>query len=766
MKIILKKQIFWILVCLAGLSFSFGMADDTGYSTNAIGIPNFLPDPPYVNGSILVQAKSNSDGTIQTLSDINAAIGAEVTRDYGTVGISGLSLIALPDTISVPDAIRYYSGNPAVAYAEPDYYVRALKTPDDPQFWRQWGLSNTGTPFKENTSPGLSGADISALHGWNETTATHGTIIAVLDTGVDIGHPDLAKNLWSSSESGTILHGINILEDKPVEPWDDYGHGTHCAGVIGMIGNNGEGGTGVAWNTTIMPIKVLNYFGNGKLSDMAFGMAYATMHDASVISCSFGGEYSRVMEDIIRQSPALFVCSAGNNEVDLNRYPQYPACYNLSNVIAVVATDAQDHLSDFSNYGNRTVHVGAPGSDIYSTIPSRYSYTPLFEDPTFSEGNFTLTGNWTRNPGTMPGEPISLQGVLPEDLFHDTYSIEMNKTVLIPDDTGKIPYLVWDIKGDFWGSLVIEYSNGVVNWTPLWDYTAYFEEDDWRQLFIPCNSWYSDPSYKVRFSFQPFNGVIKNDFSIRNIMIGYRGEVIKPEYGYMSGTSMAAPMVSGMAGLIKGIEPDLTAEEIKQVIMDTTDPLPSLQERTITGGRVNLSAALKSLKKDDIIPLYPGWNHVSVPRQLKEGYDTAQIFASVNSSGHSVLVYVNNSTGYKTLSMNDPVVPLKGYWVYSTSTMTVPVRLSDQIKPFSREIQAGWSSVGGWMETDVSAKETFHSLMNTWSYATGYDAVVQQYEEPIIRGGTGNQSDERPIQPYHGYWLYCSQNGTYQTGFG
>lgn len=766
MRIILKKQIFWVLVCLAGLSFSFGLADDTGYSTNAIGIPNFLPDPPYVNGSILVQAKSNSDGTIQTLSDINAAIGAEVTRDYGTVGISGLSLIALPDTISVPDAIRYYSGNPAVAYAEPDYYVRALKTPDDPQFWRQWGLSNTGTPFKENTSPGLSGADISALHGWNDTTATHGTIIAVLDTGVDIGHPDLVKNLWSSSESGTILHGINILEDKPVEPWDDDGHGTHCAGIIGMIGNNGEGGTGVAWNTTIMPIKVLDYRGSGKLSDLAFGMAYATLYNASIISCSFGTEYSRVMEDIIRQSPALFVCSAGNNEVDLNRFPQYPACYNLSNVIAVVATDAQDHLSDFSNYGNRTVHVGAPGTDIYSTIPSGYSYTSVFEDPTFAGENFMLTGNWTRIPGTMPGEPVSLQAILRDYPDISTFVIEMNTTVDIPSEENKIPHLIWEVKGDFFGYQIIEYSNDIVNWTALWDFDTEFHEDDWRQLFIPLNSVYTESGFRTRYTYILFKRDVPSNFSIRDIRIGYRGEAIKPEYQYMSGTSMAAPMVSGMANLIKGIEPDLTAEEVKQVIMDTTDPLPSLQDRTITGGRVNLSAALKSLKKDDLIPLYPGWNHISVPSRLKEGYDTAQIFASVNSSGHSVLVYVNNSTGYKTLSMNDPVVPLQGYWVYSTSTMAVPVRLSDQIKPFSRDIQAGWSSVGGWMETDVSAKETFHTLMNIWSYVTGYDAVVQQYEKPIIRGGTGNQSDERLIQPYHGYWLYCSQNGTYQAGFG
>ena len=106
---------------------------------------------------------------------------------------------------------------------------------------------------------------------------------------------------------------------------------------------------------------------------------------------------------------------------------------------------------------------------------------------------------------------------------------------------------------------------------------------------------------------------------------------------------MAAPMVSGMAGLIKGKKPDLTAEGVKQVIMDTADPLPSLQDKTITGARVNLSAALKSLKKSDGIPLYPGWNHVSIPRRLNPGYDTAQIFAGVNSSGPTVRAHSNNT---------------------------------------------------------------------------------------------------------------------------
>ena len=115
--------------------------------------------------------------------------------------------------------------------------------------------------------------------------------------------------------------------------------------------------------------------------------------------------------------------------------------------------------------------------------------------------------------------------------------------------------------------------------------------------------------------------------------------------------------------------------------------------------------------------------------------------------------------------MNDLVVPLQGYWIYSTKKAEVPVKYREPITILSREILAGWSSVGGWAEADISANETFHTLSG-WSYATGYNAGLQQYEEPIIRGGTSNQSDTRPVRPYEGYWLYCSQNGTYQAGFG
>lgn len=332
-------------------------------------------------------------------------------------------------------------------------------------------------------------------------------------------------------------------------------------------------------------------------------------------------------------------------------------------------------------------------------------------------------------------------------------------------DTSDIPHLVWNTRGHFVGYQVMEYSHDGECWTALRDFEKKINETDWKQEFIPLNQVDPDSSIIVRFSYFS-DDESSADFAVWDIRIGFRGEALEPKFKYMDRTSMATPMVSGIAGIIRGSNPGLSAGEVKQIIMDTADPLSSLRDTTITGGRVNLSAALKSLKKTDAIPLLPGWNHVSVPRQLTPGYDTGSIFAGVNSSGHSILVYVNNTAGYRTLAIHDPVVPLQGYWVYSTGAMEVPVRFSEPITSLSRELLAGWSSVGGWMETDLSANETFHTLMTAWSYAVGYDAKTQQYEEPILRGGAGNQSDEQAIRPYQGYWLYCLQNGTYQNGFG
>lgn len=198
---------------------------------------------------------------------------------------------------------------------------------------------------------------------------------------------------------------------------------------------------------------------------------------------------------------------------------------------------------------------------------------------------------------------------------------------------------------------------------------------------------------------------------------------------------------------------------------------PNLTENAyLQGKEYNLTnggtLSPKNASSSDFIPLQVGWNHVSVPRRLANGSDTATIFSGVNSSGHSVLMFQNDILGYIPLKAIDPITPLQGYWLYSTEVTTVPIEYDELVTGSGRNVTVGWSSVGGWSDDDVSANETFTSLQDGWSYAVGYNAALQQYEDSIVRNGTGNQSDTRPIHPYQGYWLYCSQNGTYQSGTG
>lgn len=243
--------------------------------------------------------------------------------------------------------------------------------PNDPSFNKLWGLHNTGQ------TGGTANADINAPEAWSYTTGSSSVIVAVIDTGVDAGHGDLTAN---------TLSGYNFITSTAGQT-DDNGHGTHCAGTIGAVGNNGIGVTGVAWNVKILPLKFLDASGSGYTSNAVKAINYAKTNGAHIISNSWGGtSYSQALKDAIDASNALFVCAAGNSGQNTDSTPHYPSAYNSPNIISVAATDHRDALASFSNYGQNTVHVGAPGVSIYSTYPS-------------SKGNYaTLSGTSMATP--------------------------------------------------------------------------------------------------------------------------------------------------------------------------------------------------------------------------------------------------------------------------------------------------------------------------------------------------------------------------------
>jgi len=281
-----------------------------------------------------------------------------------------------------------YSTLPEVEYAEPNFEITVDAKgeplvpvfPSDPQFSDQWALKNSGQ------RGGKEGADISASLAWAKTTGSDKVVVAVLDSGVDYTHEDLAGNMWTrpdnmapyhDNELGTIddENGFNAI-DNASDPMDENGHGTHCAGIIGAEGENDLGIAGVNWKVQIMPLKFMNAGGFGTTKDAIEAINYVIDRkkagvNVRIISASWGStQKSRALEEMIRkayENDILFVAAAGNASTNNDRSPHYPSSYNVPNVISVAALDRHDQLASFSNYGPKSVAVAAPGVEILST---------------------------------------------------------------------------------------------------------------------------------------------------------------------------------------------------------------------------------------------------------------------------------------------------------------------------------------------------------------------------------------------------------------
>jgi subtilisin family serine protease len=341
-----------------------------------------VPDTAkYSEDTLLVKFKTNTSAS--ALANILNTVGVlqEKTFKY-----SGISLLKITDknknVKNVLNSLTAY--NSVIEYAEPDYILTLNRTPNDPKFNQLWGLHNTGQ------SGGKSDADIDAPETWNNNTDSS-IVVGIIDTGIDYDHEDLAANMWVNSNeiagngidddgNGYIddIHGINAITNTG-DPMDDEGHGTHVAGTIGAVGNNGIGVTGVNWNVKMMGLKFLDQDGSGSSSDAITALEYAIMmkteHNVNIKLTNNswgGGGYSQAMYDAIQaseQAGMLFIAAAGNEGSNNDRNPHYPSNYELQSVIAVAATDRNDNLSSFSCFGATSVDLAAPGSDILSTIP-------------------------------------------------------------------------------------------------------------------------------------------------------------------------------------------------------------------------------------------------------------------------------------------------------------------------------------------------------------------------------------------------------------
>jgi thermitase len=297
------------------------------------------PVSDFSSQQILVKFKPGT--SLPEAAQIHRQLGGQVKETIAGIGVQ---VITVPKGQAMAKA-KAYGLNARVAYAEPDFVAQAIGSPDDPYFGLQWGLTK-----------------VEAAQAWEMTNGSNSINIAIVDTGVDMDHPDLVDKLVSN---------INLTNFG--NPDDVYGHGTHVAGIAAATTNNGAGVAGLGYEATIMNVKVLDDNGMGAYSWIVSGIIWATDHGAEVINMSLGGSYaSSALEDAVNYAwnkGVVLVAAAGNNG---DTVPMYPAYY--TNCIAVAATDANDARASWSNYGD-WIDVAAPGVSIYSTLKNgNYGY--------------------------------------------------------------------------------------------------------------------------------------------------------------------------------------------------------------------------------------------------------------------------------------------------------------------------------------------------------------------------------------------------------
>jgi subtilisin family serine protease len=557
---------------------------------------------PHVPDRLLVRFKSGTTSSQRSAAAVEN--GARVERDFP--GLQGLTRVRLRAGTSVAEAVDEFEARGDVLYAEPDYLVSAQATPNDSRFGELWGLHNTGQTV--NGQSGTADADIDAPEAWNLTTGSTAVKVAVIDSGVATFHPDLTPNIWTNPGevpgNGVDDDGNGFVDDvngwdfvgDDNRPDDENGHGTHVAGTIGARGNNDSAGggptdvVGVNWQVSMMPVRVLNAAGSGSVSDVVAGILYAVQNGARIVNMSLGrlGAASQTERDVIAISAGvLFVVAAGNDGVNVDTAGSYPCVYPLANIVCVGATNANDQLTGFSNFGNG-VDIAAPGANVLSTYPFQHLVVDGMEQtPITPRWVFGGTPNtWNRTTevfasgtASITDSPGANYGANADNWARrGPYSASSHSSCRLSYSA-----LVDTFPGDF---LFVEGAAATTGpWTQIRSWNgnsaqAYIVDDD---VAISTSHQY------LRFRFdsdatQHSDGVYVDDLLVRCVPT----TINATNYIFFNGTSMATPHVAGAAALALARFPSLTVAQLRNRLLNTADP----KSLNIGGGRLNAFRAV------------------------------------------------------------------------------------------------------------------------------------------------------------------------------
>ena len=573
-----------------------------------------VPQEDYVPGQILV------------LYDAAAATplpAVETLHDFSSL-VPGLQVIRIPDGMSVEDAVAYYERIPGVVFAEPDYLRVStdIEEPDDEYFKYQWHLQNLGALIQkivpdysgpedaEISTTAVAYADVQALDAWNITNGSADILVAVIDTGIMYTHEDLGANIWTNSKeipdnlidddnNGYIddVYGWNFGENNN-NPMDYGGHGTHCAGIIGAVGNNGIGVIGVSPNVTIMPLKVADNRGGLSSSGIVEAIQYGSYMGVRIFSCSYGsfgsGGYSKSEYAVMAAAEnCLFICAAGNEKqnVDYAKTAAYPAGYNLPNILSVAATTHDDKLdTTYSNYGVRTVHVAAPGTAILSTVP----------DATTATYNTTTDMEWYEYRNDTEKIEKIFATITPIVLDKNNATIISLPVEYNLEENAEAGCYFSGIPFDSFSSL-----NEMKKYSAPAD--SYAGKGQKETVIYLSKDWIASVNAPVYVGFALSTEDTESSLQVDEMM-KVLGRIDDPVSVYKSyrGTSMATPVVSGIAALVLSRNPDLTPVQLKEVLMTSVDPSENLRTKVISGGRVNaymsVNNSISRLSAMEIVP--------------------------------------------------------------------------------------------------------------------------------------------------------------------
>ena len=583
-------------------------------------------DPAYQEGEVLVKFKKRvTAAEAGMLADDLAADTIKEFRILSQMRQSAYFLFASAHR-STQQLLDDMGAHPEVEAVSPNYRRRLQRLPNDPKFNQLWGMKK-----------------ISAADAWEKNIGSSGVVLAVLDTGVDYRHEDLAANMWRNpgeiAGNGIDDDGNGFVDDvygydfaadnnggQDSDPMDIDSHGTHVAGTIAAVGNNGSGVCGINWNARIMALKGFRPDMFIYDSDSIEAIEYAVLmkRDYGInlvaINASFGGGGDdQLQKDAIAEAGnqgIAFVCAAGNDGTDNDATPFYPAAYDLPNIIAVAATDANDQLASFSNYGANSVDIAAPGVDIFSTVT-----TGMGLEAELTSGSSVYKANPMEFSGLTPVVGLSHQLVdCGSGLNSSFFPPAVNGHIALIE-RGSITFKEKTLNAQKAGAVAaVIYNNeaGIFSGT-------LGEAGDW----IPV------------ISLAREDGLLEKAKGIHLVAV----IVGLSNYGVMDGTSMAAPHVCGAVGLLAAQYPaDDLAKRIGR-IYSGANRLDSLDGKMKTGARLNLA---RSVLQNMVLTLAVFRQQASV-WVLKK--DFAQVYFSVEKdpglgiSGEKYSIYRNSAGG-------------------------------------------------------------------------------------------------------------------------